>query len=79
METHSSILAWKIPRQRSPAGSNPWGRKESNTIEHTYTHACTQLVLKSYLPFYPNFSGSLNPTLYLINTCFMGILPIVGT
>ena len=33
MATHSSILAWRIPGQRSLAGCNPWGRKESNTTE----------------------------------------------
>ena len=27
MPTHSSLLAWKIPRQRSLAGCSPWGPK----------------------------------------------------
>ena len=27
MATHSSILAWKIPLQRSMAGYSPWGRR----------------------------------------------------
>ena len=27
MATHSSILAWKIPWQRSPAGYSLWGSK----------------------------------------------------
>ena len=44
MATHSSILAWRIPRteepgeshgQRSLAGSHPWGRKESDLTEAT--------------------------------------------
>ena len=30
---HCSILAWKIPGQRSLAGYSPWGSKESDTIE----------------------------------------------
>ena len=30
---HSSILAWRIPGQRSLAGYSPWGRKESDTTE----------------------------------------------
>ena len=35
MTTHSSILAWKIPKgQRSLADYSPWGRKESDTTEH---------------------------------------------
>ena len=33
MATHSSILAWRIPRQRSLVGSSPWGRKESDKTE----------------------------------------------
>ena len=31
--THSSILAWKIPGQRSLAGYSPWGGKESDMTE----------------------------------------------
>ena len=33
MATHSSILAWRIPRQRGLAGYGPWGRQESDTTE----------------------------------------------
>ena len=33
MATHSSILAWRIPWQRSLAGYSPYGRKESGTTE----------------------------------------------
>ena len=33
METHSSILAWRIHGQRSLAGYSPWGCKESDMIE----------------------------------------------
>ena len=33
--THSSIATREIPWKRRPAGYSPWGRKESNTIEHT--------------------------------------------
>ena len=28
MATHSSIIAWRIPWQRSVARYSPWGRKE---------------------------------------------------
>ena len=31
MATHSGILTWRIPWQRSLAGYSPWGRKESDT------------------------------------------------
>ena len=33
METHSSILAWRIPWKRSLAGYNPWGCKELDMTE----------------------------------------------
>ena len=33
MATHSSILTWRIPGQRSLADYSPWGRKESDTTE----------------------------------------------
>ena len=43
MATHSSILAWKIPWQRSLAGYSPWDHKELDTPERlTHTHMpCT--------------------------------------
>ena len=36
MATHSSILAWEIPRTEEPAGYSPWGRKESDTTEQAW-------------------------------------------
>ena len=33
MATHSSILAWKIPWQRSLVGYSPWSHKELDTTE----------------------------------------------
>ena len=33
MVTHSSILAWKIPGQRSLVGYSLWGRRELDTAE----------------------------------------------
>ena len=36
MATHSSILAWRIPGQRSPAGYSPWGHEE---LDMTVTNA----------------------------------------
>ena len=38
MATHSSILPGKSHRQKSLVGYSPWGRKESDSIEHTHTH-----------------------------------------
>ena len=33
MATHSSILAWRIPRARSLVGYSPWGCKELDMTE----------------------------------------------
>ena len=33
MAAHSSVLAWKIPEQRSLVGYSPWGCKESDITE----------------------------------------------
>ena len=33
---HSSALAWISHGQRSLVGNSPWGRKESDTTEHTH-------------------------------------------
>ena len=38
MATHSSILAWKIPRRKSLVGYSPWGRKESDTTDFSPFH-----------------------------------------
>ena len=36
METHSRILAWKIPWTEEPAGYSLWGHKESDTTERLH-------------------------------------------
>ena len=36
MATHSSILAWTIPRRRSLVGYSPWGCKELDTTERLH-------------------------------------------
>ena len=37
MVTHSSTLAWRIPRMEEP-GRLPWGRKELDTTEQLHFH-----------------------------------------
>ena len=41
MATHSSVLAWRIPRTEETAGCSPWGCKESDVTEQPSTHAST--------------------------------------
>ena len=38
MATHSSILAWKIPRREEPSGHSPWGHKESELTEDSHMY-----------------------------------------
>ena len=47
MVTHSSILAWRIPGQRSLAGYSPRGRKESDTTErlHFTSSLCADIFI----------------------------------
>ena len=47
MATHSSILAWRIPWTEEPEGHSPWGRKESDTTEHSQ-HGNRILDLQKY-------------------------------
>ena len=42
MATHSSILAWRIPRTEEPGGYNPWGHKESDMTEQLSAHIHTR-------------------------------------
>ena len=34
MATHSSILAWRIPKQRSLARYSPWSRKSQTQLSY---------------------------------------------
>ena len=36
--THSSTLAWRIPRAEEPGTRGPWGRKELDTTEQLHFH-----------------------------------------
>ena len=42
--TPSSILAWKIPEQRSLVGCNPWGCKESDMTKRLKTYSSLGVV-----------------------------------
>ena len=35
MATHSSILSWRVPMERSLAGYRPWDHKESDMTKHS--------------------------------------------
>ena len=63
MATHSSILAWEIPRTESLAGYSPWSHKELDMIEqlspythkfifvdiYIYTHKCIYMCVYIYI------------------------------
>ena len=50
MDTHSSILAYRIPWAEEPGGLNsPWGSKKSDTNEllmHIHTHIFLKSLIK---------------------------------
>jgi len=41
MDTHSSILAWRIPWTEDLAGYSPWSCKELDMTEHAHIHTHT--------------------------------------
>ena len=45
--THSRILMWEIPGQRSLVGYSPWGRKEQDTTERLGTEIVSITLTKS--------------------------------
>ena len=55
VETHSSILAWRIPGTGEPCGLPSMGSQESDTTEATQQqqHAFTHLVLSTHPVRYP--------------------------
>ena len=46
--THSSILAWEIPRAEKPGGLQSIGHKESDTTDQMSTHAYLYLSIYLY-------------------------------
>ena len=43
MATHSSILAWRIPRMEELGGLQSMGRKESDTTERLHFHTTVKV------------------------------------
>ena len=54
MATHSGILAWRIPLQRSLAGYSPWGSKE---LDMTATNSF-EVYLKEKKPKFSSWKHS---------------------
>ena len=44
MGTHSNILIWKIPFQKSLVGYSPWGCKELDMTEQLSTYICHEVM-----------------------------------
>ena len=52
METHSSILAWRIPLTDSLAGYSPWGCKDSDITERLNNNKKKkEFTLKTFFSF----------------------------
>ena len=68
MATHSSILAWRIPRTEEPGGLQSMGSQRARhepATEHTHWEnvcICRSLLLPLLLGAYPHFLGA--PSLY---------------
>ena len=66
MATHSSILAWRIPRTEEPSRlKSPWGCKESDTTEWLLLHltSVSNWGLLLYLGFLPVQDSQVSPHL----------------
>jgi len=50
METHSSILAWKLPLTEEPGGLQSMGCKHNRVTEHTHTHTHTHTNIPIAIP-----------------------------
>ena len=57
MATHCSILAWKIPRQRSLVGCSPWCHTESDTPERVKSNNMPHSMAKK-MPYATGRRGS---------------------
>ena len=57
MATHTSILAWRIPMNRSLAGHRPWGHKGLDVTERLSTHSTHGFSDENLL--YSDFLGQL--------------------
>ena len=69
MAPHSSILAWKIHGQRSLAGYSSWGRKESDTSEHTgITQLCDPRTERNERYTSPDLSSDITNNFNFPNT-----------
>ena len=57
MATHSSILAWRVPRTEEPSGLQSIGsQRVGDDLVTEHTHACTRLLWRNvcldHLPFF---------------------------
>ena len=71
METHFSILAWRIPWTEEPGGLFPGGHKESDTIE-LLTHS---IHIYIYTHMYMGFSVGSDSKQSAYNAQDLGLIP----
>ena len=60
MATHTSILSWRIPWTEEPGGLRSWGRRESDTTEHTHA-VCSAKTLEPHEGLHVDPSPVLTP------------------
>ena len=73
MVTHSSILAWRIPRTEEPGGLQSMGSQESDTTDfHSLASSRIEYLLFS------NFSVMLNFSVFSIIGMFQSIAAVWG-
>ena len=65
MATHSSILAWEIPRTEEPGCYSPWGCKELDTTEPPNNVSLTSSSLALLSSYQPSLHSMHTPTSYL--------------
>ena len=67
METHSCILAWRLPMERGASWATVHGVAESNMTERLSMHSCTSIfeIKDELLEFWETHMSSLITDIYI--------------